>query len=732
LVPARYFVFNLDEIGKLCEMSLLVTGWIVSATVCVSLALVQVLIWLQRRTTTSYLIFSATALAAAGIAIAEIRMSSATSIASFVSGFKLSNYCVAALLIGLAWFIVTYGESKRRLLAWIATFTWLLGAALNAIRPFGLALAEVSELDEITTSWGESYTVAIARVDATKILADAGALAVLFLSIQTCLSAWRAGHKRRAALLGAIGLFLGLALVHTTLVDLGILASPYVISYLFVAIVLVINYELATRVASAATLAEKVRADELRWRSLLEGVELLVARFRANGVIDYANPHLAFVSGYEEDELLGKHARTLLPDSEQESVLQKLEEAFKGRVEPSFETPLQTKDGRLRTIVWRNVLFRSSQDGSLEVLSVGADVTARREAEQARDRALQEIAALKSQLEEENLYLKEEIKLEGDFLNIIGESEALKYVLFRIEQVATADTTVLIQGETGVGKELVARALHERSHRTTGTFVRLNCAALPPNLVESELFGHVAGAFTDAKGTRVGRFELANGGTLFLDEVSELPRDLQPKLLRVLQDGEFEPVGSSETRRCDVRLIAATNRNLEVEVESGNFREDLFYRLHVYPITVPPLRDRKQDIPLLVEHFLPQISARVGKTISEVPAGVLRALQDYSWPGNVRQLQNALEESVVISNDEVLRLPAHLGSPTAQNAVTSACFKSLADTEREHIQRVLESTQGQIAGRGGAAEILEINPNTLRSRMKKLGLPLRDPAPKRR
>ena len=722
MVPARYFVFGLDEIGKLCAMSLLVTGWIVSATVCASLALLQVLIWLQRRTTISYLIFSATALAAAGIAIAEIRMSSATSIASFVSGFKLSNYCVAALLIGLAWFIVTYAKSKRRLLAWIATLTWLLGAALNAIRPFGLALAEVSGLDQMTTPWGESYTVAIARVDATKILADAGALAVLFLSIQTSLSAWREGHSRRAALLGAIGLFLGLALIHTTLVDLGILASPYVISYLFVAIVLLTSYELAVRVASAATLAEKVRADELRWRSLLEGVELLVARFRADGVIDYANPHFASVSGYEEGELLGMHARTLLPDSEQKSVLRKLEEAFKGRVEPSFEAPLQTKDGRLRTIVWRNVLFRSSQDGSLEVLSVGADVTARREAEQARDQALQEIGALKSQLEEENLYLKEEIKLEGDFSNIIGESEALRYVLFRIEQVAAADTTVLIQGETGVGKELVARALHERSQRAAGAFVRLNCAALPPNLVESELFGHVAGAFTDAKGKRTGRFELANGGTLFLDEVSELPRDLQPKLLRVLQDGEFEPVGSSETRKADVRLIAATNRKLEELIETGDFREDLYYRLHVYPITVPPLRERANDIQLLVEHFLPRIGTRVGKVIEEVPAGVLRALQTYSWPGNVRQLQNILEESLVLSERGVLRLPPHFGVAGPQAATREDRLQPLAVVERDYIRKVLESTNGQVAGVGGAAEILEIHPNTLRSRMKKLGL----------
>ncbi|MGB5175376.1 MAG: sigma 54-interacting transcriptional regulator [Thermoanaerobaculia bacterium] len=695
-----------------------------------SLALLQLLIWLRRRSEVSYLIFSVATLAAAGVAVAEIRMSGATSVETFISGFRLANYCIAILFIALAWFVVSYSESGRRRLAWVATAGWVACALINAARPTGLALAEVSGLDQVATAWGETYTVAIARTDATKALADLSALAVLLLAFLTFLDMRRAGKRRQAAILGAISFFLGLALVHTTLVDLGLLASPYLVSYFFLAIALVTSYQLAAEVARASVLSERVRSDEQRWRSLLEGVDLLVARIRDDGTIDYANPHLAFVSGYGEDELLGMHARTLLPDSEQESVFQKLEEAFKGRVEPSFEAALQTKDGRLRTIVWRNVLFRSSQDGSLEVLSVGADVTAQREAEQAWDKALEQIEALKSQLEEENLYLKEEIKLEGVFSNIIGESEALKYVLFRIEQVAPTHTTVLIQGETGVGKELVARAIHDRSQRSTSPFVRLNCATLPANLVESELFGHLAGAFTDAKSKRVGRFELANGGTLFLDEVGELPLDLQPKLLRVLQDGEFEPVGSSETKKTDVRLIAATNRNLEGEVGSGRFREDLFYRLHVYPITVPPLRDRQRDIPLLVEHFLPLICARVGRTVCEVPSGVLRTLQSYSWPGNVRQLQNLLEESVVVSTGGVLRLPAHFGgTPGRESGATG--FKSLAEFEKDYIQRVLEATDGQVGGGGGAAEILGLHPNTLRSRMKKLRLSVKDLASRR-
>jgi chemotaxis protein methyltransferase CheR len=681
--------------------------------------MLQLLIWLLRRSERSYLIFSVATLAAAGVAIAEIGMGRAASVDTFIRNFKLANYCVAALFISLAWFVVSYSDSRRRLLAWIATAGWLAGAFINLTRPTGLALAEVSGLDQVVTSWGETYTVALAQTDATKILADISALVVLLLAFLSFLDLRRLGQRRRAAILGAISLFLGLALVHTSLVDLGLLESPYLISYFFLAIALVTSYQLAAEVARASVLSEKVRSDEHRWRSLLEGIDLLVAGVRADGTLDYVNPHLCAVAGYSPSELVGQHIRMLLPEDERERVVTRLEQAAGGDVEASFESQLLTRDGEPRLVVWRNVLFQDTEVESTQILSVGTDVTARRAAESSRDRALAEIEALKSQLEEENLYLKEEIKLEGDFSNIIGESDALKYILYRIEQVSPANTTVLIQGETGVGKELVARAIHERSQRSAGAFVRLNCATLPPNLVESELFGHVAGAFTDAKGRRIGRFELASGGTLFLDEVSELPLDLQPKLLRVLQDGEFEAVGSSETRKTDVRLIAATNRSLEEEVEQGRFREDLFYRLHVYPITVPPLRDRQQDISLLVEHFLPQICSRVGKTVGEVPSGVLRILESYSWPGNVRQLQNVLEESVVISTGGVLRLPAHFGDSPAQE-VGATGFKSLAEFEKDYIQRVLESTDGQVGGEGGAAEILGLHPNTLRSRMKKL------------
>jgi transcriptional regulator with GAF, ATPase, and Fis domain len=290
--------------------------------------------------------------------------------------------------------------------------------------------------------------------------------------------------------------------------------------------------------------------------------------------------------------------------------------------------------------------------------------------------------------------------------------------------VAGTDTTVLIQGETGTGKELVARYLHQQSRRAQGAFITLNCAALQPNLVESELFGHEAGAFTGATQKRRGRFELADGGTLFLDEVSEIPLELQAKLLRVLQEGQFERVGGARTLSCDVRVIAATNRRLRDALQSGQFRPDLYYRLNVYPIRVPPLRQRREDIPLLVEDFLPRIAQRIGKAIATVPPATMAALQEYDWPGNVRELKNIIERAVITSPGPDLQLPEAL-VPHARHGgdgEAAAEFVSLAAVERRYITRVLEAAGWRISGPAGAAAVLDLNPSTLRYRIKKLGI----------
>ena len=334
--------------------------------------------------------------------------------------------------------------------------------------------------------------------------------------------------------------------------------------------------------------------------------------------------------------------------------------------------------------------------------------------------ALEEVEELKDRLQEENTYLQQEIKLSHNFEEIITQSPNFGKVLEQVEQVATTDATVLILGETGTGKELLARAVHSVSKRKDRPLVKVNCAALPANLIESELFGHEKGAFTGALARKSGRFELADGGTIFLDEIGDLPLELQAKLLRVLQEEEFERLGGTSTIKVDVRVIAATNRDLEETVAKGDFREDLFYRLNVFPIESPSLRERKEDIPLLVEHFVGKYSAKIGKKIATIPHKVMAALQAYDWPGNVRELENIVERAVIISRGTQLELGNWLPKTTPSSGAAS--IPTLEEKEREHILEVLELTGWRVRGEGGAAEILEIKPTTLDARMKKLSI----------
>ncbi len=349
-------------------------------------------------------------------------------------------------------------------------------------------------------------------------------------------------------------------------------------------------------------------------------------------------------------------------------------------------------------------------------------VTARQEAEkrkQTAEEALSEIKHLKEQLEQERAYLKDEIKLEHNHENIIGKSDTLKYVLYKVEQIAQSDTTVLVLGETGTGKELVARAIHSFSKRKNRALVKVNCAALPSNLIESELFGHEKGAFTGSSSRQLGRFEVADGATLFLDEIGELPLELQSKLLRVIQDGEFERLGSSRTIKVNARVVAATNRNLEEEVRQGRFRDDLWYRLNVFPITMPPLRDRIDDIPLLVEYYIKKISKRMGKTTGIIPKNVMNTLQNYHWPGNIRELENVLERAVINSSGPKLHLVDDLNKPFAY---LSKSLHTLEAVERDYIVRMLEQTDWKVSGKNSAAHILGLNRSTLRARMRKLDI----------
>ena len=346
--------------------------------------------------------------------------------------------------------------------------------------------------------------------------------------------------------------------------------------------------------------------------------------------------------------------------------------------------------------------------------------------------AYREISELKDKLAQEKLYLEEEIRSEMNFAEIVGKSSALRKVLKRVETVAPTDSTVLIYGETGAGKELIARAIHDLSPRKSKAFVKLNCAAIPTGLLESELFGHERGAFTGAIAQRIGRFEVANGGTIFLDEIGEIPLELQTKLLRVLQEREFERLGSSRTLRTDARLIAATNRDLEAMVAEQKFRSDLFFRLNVFPIQVPPLRERHGDIPLLVRHFAQQFSKRMNKTIDTISSATMEALSRYHWPGNIRELQNVIERAVITSTGLVLKVdvadlkiskpssPAEKGS--AQGSTNGGLRDTLEETERQQILKALKQSNWVVAGPKGAAAKLGMKRSTLQLRMSKLGI----------
>lgn len=334
--------------------------------------------------------------------------------------------------------------------------------------------------------------------------------------------------------------------------------------------------------------------------------------------------------------------------------------------------------------------------------------------------ALSEVEELKNRLHAENIYLQDELEVAHNFSEIISESESIKKILAQVEKVAVTDATVLITGESGTGKELIARAVHHRSNRHSRPLVKVNCAALPANLIESELFGHEKGAFTGAIARKIGRFELADNGTIFLDEIGELPLALQSKLLRVLQEGEFERLGSSRTMKVNTRIIAATNRDLPEMIKQETFREDLFYRLNVFPIAIPPLRERREDIPLLVNHFIRKYNQKTGGKVETVSQAVLQTLKEYGWPGNIRELENVIERAIIISPGKKLKLTDWMPETARVNAQNTTA--TLEDVERAHIISVLKSTNWRVSGEKGAASILGINDKTLHWRIKKLGI----------
>jgi formate hydrogenlyase transcriptional activator len=448
---------------------------------------------------------------------------------------------------------------------------------------------------------------------------------------------------------------------------------------------------------------------EERFRDLFEEAPIAYVHEGLDSKFIKANRAALRILGVRPDQVPTTYGKTMAPDTP--DAQRRMKEAFEsvGRGTDTSGVILELRRKDNGAPIWIQWWSNPDRSGTY-TRTMFVDITDKVMME--REQAI---------LQAQNQYLQDELKFNHNFHEIVSKSKKFHKILQQIEQVASTDSTVLILGESGTGKELIARALHNISSRSKRPLVKVNCATLPANLIESELFGHEKGAFTGAMDKKIGRFELADGGTIFLDEIGELPIELQAKLLRVLQEGEFERLGNPRSMHVDVRVIAATNRNLEHAIEKKEFREDLFYRLNVFPVICPPLRERKEDIPLLVKHFCQKHEAKIGKKISNIPSKVMDVLMGYDWPGNIRELENIIERALIFSRNETLEYGEWLPKEKKSTANSSAAQK-LGDVEKEHIIEVLKKTGWKVSGEKGAAKILGLNATTLEARMKKLGI----------
>jgi PAS domain S-box-containing protein len=478
---------------------------------------------------------------------------------------------------------------------------------------------------------------------------------------------------------------------------------------------------------------DQARSD-WKYRQLYRSTPAMLHTIDASGCIVTVTDHWLHKMGYTREEVLGRPIVDFFSDADRERFSGKLlQQSIRGGEFTNEERQMVTRQGKVLELLQSATSERDSAGRVYRMLVASKDVTERNRAERALRATLAENARLREELERERDYLREEVNVSMNFGRIVGKSPALKHMLAQVEAVAQTPANVLVLGETGVGKELVARAIHARSPRAEAPLVKVNCASIPKDLFESEFFGHVKGAFTGAHRDRVGRFQLADGGTLFMDEVGEIPLELQGKLLRVLQESEFERVGDDATRKVDVRVIAATNRDLAELVAEGRFREDLFYRLSVFPIEVPPLRRRREDVVQLAQHFLDVTCKDFGRKPIKLTRSQAEAVSGYDWPGNVRELKNVIERAVILSQGSVLRLDLSLpetaqrsgsakqaGSEASGDSVLTE--KELRALQRKNILAALKQANWRVSGKGGAADLLGIRPTTLNDRIKTFGI----------
>jgi len=479
-------------------------------------------------------------------------------------------------------------------------------------------------------------------------------------------------------------------------------------------------------------ITDVARAD-YKYRELYRSTPAMLHTVDGDGNIVTVTDHWLQKLGYRREEVVGRPTTDFDTEFEQKRYANgRLKELINQGDFNNEERQVVTKDGRVLDLIVSAIAHRDAAGKVDRMLIASKDVTERIRAEKKLRVTLAENARLRKELELERDYLREEVNVAMNFGRIVGKSKALQYMLKRVEAVAETPASVLLLGESGVGKELVAHAIHARSPRADGPLVKVNCASIPKELFESEFFGHIKGAFTGAHRDRVGRFQLADGGTIFLDEVGEIPMELQGKLLRVLQESEFERVGDDVTRSVDVRIIAATNRNLEKLIVDGEFREDLFYRISVFPVDVPPLREREDDVIQLAQHFLELACNDFGRPAMTLTRAHANMLRDYGWPGNIRELKNVIERAVILSSGNALRLDLSMsGAGTVTETVVTRepedsdrilTEKEMREFQKRNLTAALEQTNWRVSGRDGAAEFLGVKPTTLADRIRSLGI----------
>lgn len=464
---------------------------------------------------------------------------------------------------------------------------------------------------------------------------------------------------------------------------------------------------------------EKLRLTQEHLKSTFNLSPSIISSVNINtGYFTNANEAITRILGYSVKEFISKPLNEFIHPDDLQKTSNAVSENLRGNNVASFENRYLCKNGSYKWISWQGTL----PDENGIITAIGSDISDKKKVEEDLKKSLKELENYHQQLETENILLKKEMSLSFNFEDMVYTSSKMSDVLTMVEQVARTDANVLILGETGTGKELIAKAIHKTSNRKNNSLISINCGAIPSELIESELFGHVKGAYTGAINNRLGKFELADGGTIFLDEIGEMPLSLQPKLLRAIQEGEIEPIGSSKLRKLDVRIIAATNKDLKKEVKEKRFREDLYFRLNVFPINIPPLRERVDDITVLIEFFVNKYSKKHNKHIEYISDVTMQQLKYYKWPGNVRELENLIERAIILSNSKILVIPEFEADSTNTLSSINGHRITLDQVQKDHILKTLNDTNWKIDGKEGAAELLDIKPSTLRDRMKKFGI----------